>query len=312
MGGGETKNDLNRIGLFSELGYVSVGDSYKKTNGTTFNDAAHKGKQMLPGGSKTKSALQAGYFDKSFYRIMQGEGYTDPVKRRRQDRLDKGKLNIGNAFMPSHAGKHPSGHGSHYGTFSGPIGTFSPVTKNKKSYVSPGKNFMTNPSKKGTGYGYVKVLIGKAQEHALEPYDAGKEIMKQSHILSKQMMKGGAFKLNLHPKAYFDNNPYKTDKPMAPYKDAKKKRAPPKPFQPSSPGKSIGGAKAGCFTQYPSHSNDPYITKKNSFRDNKQKNIFMPSQGPKSMPMHSIMAQNITRSINRTNFKGSSLASVSC
>ena len=72
-----------------------------------FNVAAHKGKQMLPGGSKTISALQAGYFDKSFSRIMQGEGYSDPVKRRRQERLEKSKRNLGKAFMPSHAGKDP-------------------------------------------------------------------------------------------------------------------------------------------------------------------------------------------------------------
>jgi len=309
---GETKNDLNRLGLFSELGYASVGDPYRRPNAKTFNEYAHKGKQMLPGGSKIKSALQAGYFDKSFTRIMQGEGYSDAVKRRRQERLDKGKMNIGTAFMPSHAGKSPSGHGSHYGTFSGPITTFSPVAKSKKEYISPGKNFMTTPSKKGTGYGYQNVLIGKPQQHPTEPYDAGKEMRKQAHVKSKQMMKGAAFKLNLHPKEYFDNNPYKTDKPMGPpYKELKKSNPALKPFQPSSPGKEIGGSKAGCFTAYPSHSNDPYITKNRSWRDGgKQKNIFRPSQGPKSMPMHSIMAQNVERRINRHNFK-SSLASVS-
>ena len=62
---------------------------------------------MLPGGSKSKSAMQAGYFDKTFQRIMAGEAYTDPVKRRRQERLDKTKLNIGKSFTPSHAGKEP-------------------------------------------------------------------------------------------------------------------------------------------------------------------------------------------------------------
>ena len=65
---GENKNDLNRIGLFSELGYASVGDPYKKAGGTGYNEAAHKGKQMLPGGTKTKSSLQAGYFDQTFSR----------------------------------------------------------------------------------------------------------------------------------------------------------------------------------------------------------------------------------------------------
>ena len=71
-----------------------------------------------------------------------------------------------------------SGAGSHYGTLAGPIGAFSPVAKTKKAYLSPGRNFLTNPSKKGTGYGYVNVLIGKPQQHAVEPYDRAKEIMK--------------------------------------------------------------------------------------------------------------------------------------
>ena len=26
----DTKNDLNRVGLFSELGYISIGDPYKR------------------------------------------------------------------------------------------------------------------------------------------------------------------------------------------------------------------------------------------------------------------------------------------
>ena len=60
---------------------------------------------MLPGGSKSKSALQAGYFDKTFNRIMQQEAYSDPVKRRRQERLEKGKANIGKAFIPSQPAK---------------------------------------------------------------------------------------------------------------------------------------------------------------------------------------------------------------
>ena len=71
-----------------------------------------------------------------------------------------------------------SGAGSHYGTFTGPVKTFSPVTKPKKAYASPGRNFITNPSRKGTGYGYVNVLIGKPQNYASEPYDRAKEIRR--------------------------------------------------------------------------------------------------------------------------------------
>ena len=74
------------------------------------------------------------------------------------------------------------GLGSHYGTFGGPPSAFSPLGKQKRPYVSPGKNFLTNPSKKGTGYGYVNVLIGKPQQHAQEPYDRAKEIRVVGYI----------------------------------------------------------------------------------------------------------------------------------
>lgn len=43
--------------------------------------------------------------------------------------------------------------GNHYGTLSGPIGAFSPTAKPGKEYKAPGKNVITNPGKRGTGYG---------------------------------------------------------------------------------------------------------------------------------------------------------------
>ena len=56
---------------------------------------------MLPGGSKIRSALQAGYFDEKFTRVFESEAYSDPVKRRRQNRLKEANKNIGKAFLPS-------------------------------------------------------------------------------------------------------------------------------------------------------------------------------------------------------------------
>jgi len=50
-----------------------------------------------------------------------------------------------------------SGVGSYYGTLSGPIPALSPQMKPPKEYKAPGKNFYTNPGKKGTGYGYVDI-----------------------------------------------------------------------------------------------------------------------------------------------------------
>ena len=69
-----------------------------------------------------------------------------------------------------------SGAGSHYGTFSGPVGAFSPVDKAKKGYKSSGRNFTTNPAKKGTGYGYLGVTIGPTPKYTPDPYERAKEI----------------------------------------------------------------------------------------------------------------------------------------
>lgn len=298
----DTKNDLNRVGLFSELGYISIGDPYKRQS-TNFNVKAHKGKQMLPGGSKTRSALQSGYFDQKFNRIMEGEAFTDPVKRRRQDKLKSSKLNLGKAFVPSSGEKLPSGAGNHYGTFSGTIGAFSPVSKGKKAADSPGKNFLTNPPKKGTGYGYLHITIGASPKYMSDAYERARELRKKEMEGSLKARKGGAYKLNLHPKAYFDGNPYKSDRPLPPLKETRKPPEVLKPFKPSSPPKEIGGMKAGCFDNYPSHSNDPYVVKKSKGGDGSEKRIFRPSQGPKSTPTRSIINQNIERRINNLNFR---------
>ena len=62
------KTDLDRMGIFKELGYITVGDPYVPPNSKPFNVSASKGKQMLIDGTKTKSAQQAGYFDAQFNR----------------------------------------------------------------------------------------------------------------------------------------------------------------------------------------------------------------------------------------------------
>ena len=64
-----------------------------------------------------------------------------------------------------------------------------------------------------------------------------------------------------------------------------------------------GGMKAGCFDNYPSHSNDPYVVKKSKGGDGTEKRIFRPSQGSKSTPTRSIINQNVERRINNLNFR---------
>ncbi|XP_025939838.1 UPF0602 protein C4orf47 homolog isoform X2 [Apteryx rowi] len=101
------KSDMERIGLFSEMGYITIGDRYVSHYMRHFNEAASKNRQMLPGGTKTLSALQAGYFEPQFVRIFDGEAYSNPVQLRRRYRLAESKKNLGRAFLPSNGDKLP-------------------------------------------------------------------------------------------------------------------------------------------------------------------------------------------------------------
>ncbi|XP_078579529.1 cilia-and flagella-associated protein 96-like [Branchiostoma floridae x Branchiostoma japonicum] len=297
------KTDMERLGIFQEMGYTTIGDKYKLPK-MNFNDAAGKGKQMLPGGSKTRTARQDGYFDKTFNRVMEAEAYTDPIKLRRQHRLKEAKKNLGKPFLPSNGDKKPSGLGNSYGTFAGPVGAFSPVARPRKAYVTPGKNVLTNPPKNGTGYGYPNVTLGKGAPYAPDPYERAKDIRNREMDGSKKLMKGSAFRLNLAPKDYFDGNPYRSDRPLPPSKKMPSAKRDFKPFKPSSPAKRVGGMKAGTFDPYPSHSNDPYVVKqKRAITTNKEGKIFHPSPGPKTAPTNSIMESNVVKRLNTSNYR---------
>lgn len=66
-----------------------------------FNEAAGKSKQMLPGGSKERSAQQHGYFTEKYGRVFEGESYSDPIKIRRRYRLEETKKNLSKPFLPA-------------------------------------------------------------------------------------------------------------------------------------------------------------------------------------------------------------------
>jgi len=307
------KTDMERIGVFKEMGYISLGDRFPKMNPAlrSFNEAAGTGKQMLPGGSKSRAGNQSGYFEGNYKRVLEGEAYTDPIKMRRGERIKNMKKNIvSKAFLPSNFTKKKSGNGSNYGTFSGAHQSFAPNLKATKPYVTPGRNFTTTPGKKGTGYGYINVTFQKYHDHSIEPYDRIRELKRKDMDSHRKAVKGSPFKLNLHPKTYFDQNPYRADKPMKASKPTK--TTPPKlvvktPFRPSNPGKQIAGCKAGTFEQYPTHSVDTYIGKgkMNFARPSKggKHGIFHPSPGPKSTPTKSTLDMNVTKTMNRNNYK---------
>ncbi|XP_064005081.1 cilia-and flagella-associated protein 96 isoform X2 [Pogoniulus pusillus] len=183
----EGKSDMERIGLFSEMGYVTIGDKYVSQYMRPFNEAASKNRQMLPGGTKTLSALQEGYFEPQFVRIFEGEAYSNPVQLRRRYRLAESKKNVGKAFLPSNGDKLPCGLGSYYGTIGGSYEYFSPQVKSRGRYIPPGKNLYTNPGKKGSGFGYANLTIGEQYPHKPDDYEAERIKAKLGG------MKGGTF-----------------------------------------------------------------------------------------------------------------------
>jgi len=314
-----SKTDMERIGVFSEMGYISLGDRYPKSDPRSkpFNEAAYKGKQMLPGGSKTRSALQAGYFQGTFNRIMEKEAYTDAIKQRRQGRIANNKKNItSRAFLPSSNTKRASGLGSTFGTFAGTHKSFAPNPRPTPSYKTPGRNFTTTPGKKGTGYGYGSVTFAAYPEHSIEPYDQARVQRRKDLSDHNAKVKGQSFKLGMHPTAYFDRNVYKTDKQVkGKSKDTigSSKLIVKTPFRPANPAKRIAGCKAGTFGDYPKHSEDPYIPgsrvmqtlqqKLTKNTPSKTRGIFHPSPGPKSIPTKSVMDYNVNLAMNKDNFK---------
>ncbi|XP_060782943.1 cilia-and flagella-associated protein 96 [Neoarius graeffei] len=295
----DTKSDLERVGLFKEMGYISIGDNYRPFIYRPFNEAAYKNKQMLVSGPKKKSALQAGYFDTQFKRIFENEAITDVLKIQRQYQIQQAKKNLAKAFLPSSGEKKFSGIGSYYGTLGGPVKAMSPLQIPKKTYKSPGKNIYTSPPKKGSGYGFPGVTLSKLELYSSDPYDGLKELQKGETAAHKSQMKGGPFRLNLHPIECFDSNPYKLNKPLPPSNVAEVKKTHfAVPFKPTSPSKKTGGMKAGTFHPYPSHSTDPYVIKKpksDSVSRNNGVKIFHPSPGPKSTPVKSIISLNVNR-----------------
>lgn len=136
---------------------------------------------MLVPGPKERCATQVGYFSEKYSRVFEGESYNDPIKLRRQQRQkDVQKFVGGKPFFPSAVPKKPSGAGSYFGTLSGPIPHLSAETSSAKAERAPGKNVLTNPPKKGTGYGYVNVTLGKYWEHLPDPYGREEELLHVS------------------------------------------------------------------------------------------------------------------------------------
>jgi len=164
---------------------------------------------------------------------------------------------------------------------------------------------VTNPSKKGTGYGYNGLGLSNTKFAAHDNYELGRQVRVKNQVNHEKQMRGKAFKLNNHPRPFFDTTVFRNPsiRPKTPDEKSGNKRLNP-PFKLSSPGKAQGGCKAGTFDPYPSHSADPYEPKNTKKKlVNSSGRLFRPQPGSKSGPTRSIMQQRVERVINKSNYK---------
>lgn len=304
-----SKNDMNRVGLFQEMKYTSIQDPYK----SSINIGLRKGKQMLAGSSKDRSTgLQDGYFTKAFPRVFEKEAYSEPIAERRRERMKEHKKNVTNkAFITFHGEDKPLGAGSTYGCFTTKTEHFSPVQVAKKPKEAEKPNVKTNPSKKGTGYGYPLISLDKYPEYKADKYDTAQIMAKESYQSHKKATLSGPFKSGKYHKVLFDTNPFPTKEDGATFKEKRSRSeadAKAIPFRPSQPPKTMGNLE-GFINPFPGHKDEPYkpMTDYKPIKRivNNSGKLFTPQEGPKSKPQKSVLNYNVSVKINSTNYKES-------
>jgi len=176
------------MGLFKEMEYLS-NDPYVDKYKIERNLQRGKGKQFTICHPKRGHDTNDVYFD-SFKRVFEKEAYAKVNEIYRKNRLEKLKK-VTVPFKPSNVCPKGSGKGSIFGTFDQqyPLSDKDRDVKIKPKPSTPvrkeikiTKNIYTNPPKKGVGYGYLDITIGKYYEYMSDPYDAIKEIRKKERL----------------------------------------------------------------------------------------------------------------------------------
>eukprot|EP00833_Pecoramyces_ruminatium_P018374 jgi/Orpsp1_1/1192406/evm.model.d7180000092998.1 len=241
------KPDLDRMGIFKEMEYLS-NDPYVDQYKTTKNLQRGKGKQFIINPSKKGHDTNDVYFD-SFKRVFEKEAYTKVNEVYRKNRLEKLKK-VTVPFRPSNVCPQGSGKGSIYGTFDQQYPLYDKEKDNKikskpstpsKKPAKVNKNIYTNPAKKGVGYGYLDITIGKYYEYMSDPYDRIKEIKKKERLeKEKKNIDPKPFIAGSNRNDYFDNSGFSWEinqeaiaKNKKPEKTPEKKKYE-QPFRPSS------------------------------------------------------------------------------
>lgn len=287
-------HDLDRLGLFVEMPFLSWGKPEKKAPKKKFE------RTFIVSFPKSKSGNQDGYFDEEFKRIFAGE--------HRKKAPPKKVVSTKPPFVPTNPGKLHATPNDFYGCFFiEPPERFSPQIrkepKPKKKSVIPLRNMMTSPAKKG-GPGFVDICLNEFPKHMPDFY--GKKPIKKGAIkkgLSIPFYSGFASQFSFGPNPYYDE---KNDPPKQPLyvnrdKEVKTKSKVEKAvFVPPSPPKTMGNNHDGCFEPFPEHQKEPYLapwqiaTFDKKKKDKKKKpdtgvHFIPPSKGDKTLTTPSIV-----------------------
>ncbi|KAF6775999.1 hypothetical protein AHF37_04367 [Paragonimus kellicotti] len=294
------KLDLDRLGYFNEPSYISIGDPYLDPARRLGIQEQFKGRQLFGITSRSRCGLNHGYFS-DYQRTFVGEGLVNMGKIHYREKLEENKKNIQPQFLPASGYKLPNGSGTLYGTFTKPSPYFCGAEA-KSARVEERPNIVTNPPKKGTGFGYPNVTINKFPIYESSPYVTG-NTYKEENDRHKQLLGGRREFLTSNHSDYFEPNPFKQDVRSRSLPNISKSTLNNVPvFRPPNPGKLSGGCYAGTLNPFPTHQPNPYIDTYQINKQPKEKRIFMPSSGSKTTRTESIMLANIRKYITPTSY----------
>lgn len=163
------------------------------------------------------------------------------------------------------------------------------------------KNFIVNTPKKGTGYGYVGVTIGKSYDYQPSPYDLKKmkekeerEEAKKKLISAKAFIPADAKNNTFSPYIPLEPTDAKKDEPEKQIKEDDKKEKP-VPFRPTS-------AIKPCINEFPSYE-PPFPFDKATYNATERKEQlakkehkkFQPAGVSHTMPVASIIQANVPK-----------------
>ncbi|KAL0221039.1 hypothetical protein RCL1_000893 [Eukaryota sp. TZLM3-RCL] len=288
------KPDLCPLGYFSAPVFNTVGERYDPPKQL---DSRYKGAQMRTSGPKKGKTNDCTF--SAFETMYKNDPYVELNKIERKQELEKSKKRISTVpIRPPSPPKKATGSGLLNPLF----GTFSkleyipdkPKETKRGEYKNEPKPIYTSPSKKGSGYSFANVTIGKIPEYKADPITADHEQRKkQREEDAKRRVANAPFVSTSHSRDNFDNNvPYKYE-PGA-FKEDKRNHGTSnlKPFIPSSPPKS--GCLGSTFSKFPEYK--PLGENQGTPKPRSASTpVFRPSSTPKTTVCRSIAFYNLKK-----------------